>query len=97
MTQNPRHSHTWYQLKIHVSPLSNQKAHVLAKLGEIRQPFFDLNYEKWKLQISQRIAQNPLNSPTPTGNHMKLAKFMLISNDSLSPFRVYKFALISHF
>ena len=28
--QNPRHSRTWYKFKIHVSPLSSQKAHVLA-------------------------------------------------------------------
>ena len=30
-------------------------------------------------------------------NHVGLAKFALISNDSLFPFRVHKFALISHF
>ena len=40
---------------------------------KIRQPFFDLNYEKWKHQISQQIEQNPLNSPTLTANHTKLA------------------------
>ena len=32
-----------------------KKAHVLAKLRKIRPPFFDLDYEKWKLQILQRI------------------------------------------
>ena len=42
------------------------------KLREIRQPFFDFSYEKWKLQILQRIAQKPLNSPAPPVNHVKL-------------------------
>ena len=73
MTRNPCHLRKWYQLKIHVSPLSSQKAHMFGKLREIRQPFSDLNYGKWKPQISQRIAQNPLNSPTITVNHVKLA------------------------
>ena len=36
-----------------------------------------------KPQISQQIAQNPPNSPTPTANHVELAKFTLISNDFL--------------
>ena len=73
MTQNPRHSRKWHQLKIHVSPLSSQKAHIFGKLCKIRQPFSDLNYGKWKPQISQQIAQNRLNSPTLTANHTKLA------------------------
>ena len=60
-----------------------KKAHILEKLHEIRPPFFDLDYEKWKLQILQRIAQNPLNSPAYTANHVKLAQFTLISKDSL--------------
>ena len=71
--QNPCHSRKRCQLKIHVSPLSSQKAHIFGKLREIRQPFFDLDYRKWKSQISQRIAQNLLNSPTLTANHAKLA------------------------
>ena len=50
-----------------------------SKLHEIRQPFFDLDHEKWKPQILQRIAQNLLNSPTHTANHVKLAQFTLIS------------------
>ena len=50
-----------------------------SKLREIRQPFFDLDHEKWKPQILQRIVQNPLNSPTHTANHVKLAQFTLIS------------------
>ena len=83
--RNPHHLRKWYLLKIHVSPLSNQKAHVLANYVKIHQPFFDLNYGKWKPQILQRIMQNPLNLPTPTANHMKLAKFRLISFDSLFP------------
>ena len=49
------------------------------KLREICQPFFDLNHEKWKPQILQRIARNPLNSPTNTANHVKLAQFTLIA------------------
>ena len=73
MTRNPRHSRKWYQLKIHVSPLSSQKTHIFGKLHEIHQPFSDLNYGEWKPQISQPIAQNPLNSPTLTANHAKLA------------------------
>ena len=53
------------------------------QLHEIRQPFFDLGYEKWKLQILQGIAQNLLNLPPPMANHVKLVQFTLISNDSL--------------
>ena len=49
------------------------------KLREIHRPFFDLDHEKWKPQILQRIAQNPLNSPTHTANHVKLVQFTLIS------------------
>ena len=44
---------------------------------------FDLDYEKWKLQILQRIARNPLNSLAHTANHMKLAQFTIISKASL--------------
>ena len=29
-----------------------------SKLREIRRPFFDLDHEKWKAQISQQIARN---------------------------------------
>ena len=46
---------------------------------------FRFGLQKWKLQILQRIAQNPLNSSTPTANNAKLAQFVLISNDSLFP------------
>ena len=73
MMQNPHHSHKWYQLKIHVSPLSSQKARIFGKLRKICQPFSNLNYGKWKPQILQRIAQNPLNSPTLTAIDVKLA------------------------
>ena len=38
-TQNPCHSHTWYKLKIHVSSLSSQKAHVLANYIEFADHF----------------------------------------------------------
>ena len=43
------------------------------KLREIRQPFLDLNNEKWKPQISQQIARNSLNSPTTMANDAKSA------------------------
>ena len=43
------------------------------QIHEIRQPFFNLNYGKWKPQISQRIVQNPPDLPTCTANHAKLA------------------------
>ena len=46
---------------------------------------FRFGLQKWKLQILQRIVQNPLNLSTPTANHTKLAQFTLISNDSLFP------------
>ena len=49
------------------------------KLREIRRPFFNLDHEKWKPQILQRIVQNPLNLPTNTANHIKLVQFTLIS------------------
>ena len=60
-----------------------KKSPHFGKLREIHPPFFDLDYEKWKLQILQRIARNPLNSPAHTANHAKLAQFTLISKDSL--------------
>ena len=49
------------------------------KLREIRRPFFDLDHEKWKPQVYQQIAQNLLNSPTNTANHVKSVQFTLIS------------------
>ena len=49
------------------------------KLHEIRRPFFDLDHEKWKPQVSQQIVRNSLNSPTNTANHAKSAQFTLIS------------------
>ena len=48
------------------------KSPCFGKLCEIRRPFFGLDHEKWKPQILQRIAQNPLNSPTHTANDAKL-------------------------
>ena len=56
-----------------------KKSPRFGKLRKIRWPFFDLDPEKWKPQILQRIAQNPLNSPTNAANHVKLAQFTLIS------------------
>ena len=83
-------------VKIPVSPLSNQKAHVLANYVK-----FANHFSIWTTEMEtpnfKRITQNPLNSSTPTANHMKLAKFALISDDSLSPFHIYAFALISSF
>ena len=60
-------------------PQSSQKAPVLTNYVKFCQPFFDLDHEKWKPQILQRIALNSLNSPTNPANHAKLAQFMLIS------------------
>ena len=60
-------------------PPKVSKSPHFGKLHEIHQPFFNLDHKKWKPQILQRIAQNPLNSPTNTANHTKLAQFMLIS------------------
>ena len=60
-------------------PPKYSKSPHFGKLRELRRPFFDLDPEKWKPQILQRIAQNPLNSPTNTANHAKLAQFTLIS------------------
>ena len=54
------------------------------KLREIRRPFFDLDHEKWKPQVSQQIARNLLNSPTNTANHAKSVQFMLISKTPCS-------------
>ena len=53
------------------------------KLREIRRPFLDLDHENWKPQISQQIAGNLLNSPITTVNHVKFARFLLISTNSL--------------
>ena len=60
------------------SPKVSKSPH-FGKLCEIRRPFFNLDHEKWKPQILQRIAQNLLNSPTNTANHTKLAQYTLIS------------------
>ena len=69
---------TIYQ-KNHVSPPKYSKSPRFGKLCEIRQPFFDLDHEKWKPQISQQIARNSLSSPITTANHAKSARFSLIS------------------
>ena len=54
------------------------------KLREICRPFFDLDPEKWKPQVSQQIARHSLNLPTTTANHAKSAQFPLISNTPCS-------------
>ena len=59
--------------KILVSPQSFQNCPYFGKLRKIRRPFFDLNNEKWKPQISQQIARNSRNSPTTTANDAKSA------------------------
>ena len=43
------------------------------KLHEIRRPFFDLDHENWKPQVSQQIVQSSLNLPITTANHAKSA------------------------
>ena len=58
-------------------PQKYSKTPRFGNLRKIRWPFFDLNYEKWKLQISQQIARNPLNSPPTTMNHAKSARLSL--------------------
>ena len=55
------------------------KKPTFGKLCKIRRLFFNLDHKKWKPQILQQIAQNPLNSPTHTANHVKLVQFTLIS------------------
>ena len=60
-------------------PPKVSKSPRFGKLRKIRRPFFNLDHEKWKPQILQRIVQNTLNSPTNTVNHAKLAQFTLIS------------------
>ena len=62
MMQNPCHSHKWYKLKIHVSPLCSQKAHIFGKLHEICQPFSNLNYGE-------------METPNFTANCAKSAQF----------------------
>ena len=49
------------------------------QICKIRRPFFDLDHEKWKPQISQQIARNSLNSPITTANHAKSVRLSLIS------------------
>ena len=73
------------KLKIHVSPLSNQKAQNLGKLREIRWPFSNSDHGKWNSQNLQQIAQNLLNLPTVTANHAKFTQFASISQGSLYP------------
>ena len=97
MTQNPCHSLMYQQLKIHVLPPSNQKAHHFSKKHEIRKPFSNLHHGKWNSQKLQRIAHNPLNSPILIQNHAKFALSTLISQDSLSPLaKLPKFTTFAH-
>ena len=49
------------------------------KLRKIRRPFLCFDHEEWKPQISQQIAQNLLNSPITTANHVKSMWLSLIS------------------
>ena len=73
------------KLKIHLSPLSNQKAEDLGKLRKFRRPFSDSDRGKWNSQNLQQIVQNLLNLPTVTTNHAKFAQFASISEGSLYP------------
>ena len=45
MMQNPCHLQIWYNLKIHVSPLSSQKAYVLANYTKFTNHFSNLARE----------------------------------------------------
>ena len=76
-------------------PPKYSKSPRFGKLREIRQPFFNLDHEKWKPQILQQIAQNPLNSPTHTANHVKLAQFTLISKTPCSLGKIANFTAIT--
>ena len=58
-------------------PQNIPKSPRFGKLCKIRRPFLDLDTEKWKPQISQRIARNSLNSPIISVNHMKSMRFSL--------------------
>ena len=77
MSQIPRYSRYCpkYQKSVY-PPQSFKMAPHSGKLREIRQPFFDLNNEKWNLLNSQRIARKSLNSPPLTVNHAKFARFL---------------------
>ena len=98
MMQNPQYSRKWYQLKIHVSPLSSQKAHIFGKLREIRQPFSDLDHGKWNSQNLHQNAQNLPNLPTLTMNQAKFAQSVPISRGSLYPWaKLPKLAAICTF
>ena len=67
---------TKYQKSLY-PPQSFQNCPHFGKIREIRRPFVDLNNEKWNPQISQQIARKSLNSPPPTMNHAKSARFSL--------------------
>ena len=78
------HAHAC-KLKIHVSPLSNQKTQNLGKLREIHHPFSNSDHGKWNSQNLQQIVQNLLNLPTVTTNHAKFMQFAPIFQCSLYP------------
>ena len=61
MTRNPCHLRTRYTLKIHVSPLSSQKAHVLANYVKFANHFF--------------IWTREMETPNFTANCVKSAQF----------------------
>ena len=69
---------TIYQKSMYPPP-KYSKGPRFDKLRKIRRPFFDLDHEKWKPQISQQIAQNSLNLPITTANHTKSTPLSLIS------------------
>ena len=68
---------TIYQKSMY--PPKYSKGPHFGKLCEIRRPFFDLDHEKWKPQISQQIARNSLNLPITMANHAKSTRLSLIS------------------
>ena len=76
-----------YNLRIKslVSPLSSQKTHTLANYVKFANHFSIWVTRNGNPKFLQQIAQNPLNLPTPTANHAKLAQFTLISSHFLFP------------
>ena len=79
MSRIPHHSRYLLYTKNSCIPPKYSKGPRFGKLREIRRPFFDLDHEKCKPQISQQIALNSLNLPITTANHAKSARLSLIS------------------
>ena len=74
---------TIYQKSLY--PPKLLKLPLFGKLREIRQPFFDLNNDKWNPPISEQIARKSLNSPPSTMNYAKSAQFLSNPTNPCSP------------